>query len=120
MAVQQEIGRIGENLAAEYLQEKGYTIFERNWRSRRREIDMIVYKDGQLVFVEVKCRSPRSWIEPWQAVGVAKQKRLISAAHSYVLQKSLTWEVRFDVISVVLRDPVWIEHIENAFYPSVN
>lgn len=117
MAIQQELGQQGEDIAAGYLLQKGYEILDRNWRSRRREIDLIVYKDGLLVFVEVKCRSPRFWAEPCRAVGRTKQQRLVKAAHAYVMQKNLSWEVRFDVISVVLRNPVEVEHIENAFYP---
>lgn len=117
MAIQQERGRQGEEIAADYLQQKGYQILDRNWRSRHREIDLIVFKDGLLIFVEVKCRSPRFWSEPWESVGRTKQQRLIKAAHAYVMHRHLSWEVRFDVISVVLRDPVEVEHIENAFYP---
>jgi len=117
MAIQQLRGRQGEGIAAQYLLERGYRVLERNWRSHHREIDLIATRDGQVVFVEVKCRSPRSWTEPWEAVGKAKQRRLIAAAHAYVMQHHLDGEVRFDIISVILGDPVQLDHMEYAFYP---
>ena len=56
MAAHNELGKWGEDLAAEYLEKKGYTIVERDWKSGRRDIDIIALDDDVVVFVEVKTR----------------------------------------------------------------
>ncbi len=118
MALHNEIGKVGENLAADYLIGKGYQILERNWRNVHKEIDIIA-KDGDfLVIVEVKTRSTDEYGNPDIAVNRTKQRRLISAANSYIYRKKLDVNTRFDIISIILTDgkPL-IEHIEDAFLP---
>lgn len=118
MAKHNELGRQGEELAVQYLTEKGYEIVERNWRNRHKEIDIIA-KDGQdLVIVEVKTRQTDEYGNPDIAVTRQKQKRLIYAANGYLFRNNLDVETRFDIISIVFKEgkPV-IEHIEDAFLP---
>lgn len=114
-----ELGRLGEEIATNYLLEKGYRILERNWRSGHKEIDIIALYDTTLVVVEVKTRKSNDYGEPDIAVGRDKQLMLIRAADSYVRYKRLDVDVRFDIVSIVFSDgEPEIEHIEDAFIPS--
>lgn len=112
-----ELGKIGEDLAVEYLQDKGYQILERNWRSGHKEIDIIALNDDDvLIIVEVKTRKSDDFGEPDIAVGITKQRMLIWAADAYVRYRNLDVDVRFDIISIVISDAEpEIEHIEDAF-----
>ncbi|MBR6931395.1 MAG: YraN family protein [Bacteroidales bacterium] len=118
MAKHNELGKQGEEIAAQYLIEKGYEIVERNWRNKHKEIDIIA-KDGKyLVIVEVKTRQTNEYGNPDIAVTRQKQWRLISAANAYLFQNKLDIDTRFDIISIIFTngEPV-IEHIEDAFLP---
>ena len=115
-----ELGKLGENLAVNYLIEKGYQILERNWRSGHKEIDIIALDGNTLVAVEVKTRKTNEFGEPKMAVGAEKQRMLICAADAYVHYKNLNVDVRFDIISIVFTgEEPEIEHIEDAFFPSL-
>ena len=112
----QDFGKFGEDLAVNYLINKGYQILERNWRSGHKEIDIIALDGNTLVAVEVKTRQSNTYGEPDIAVGAMKQQMLIWAADAYVRYKNLDVEVRFDIISIVITDTgEHIEHIEDAF-----
>lgn len=111
-----DLGKIGEDLAVEYLIKKGYQIIERNWHSGHKEIDIIALDGTTLVAVEVKTRKSDTYGEPDIAVGVMKQKMLTWAADAYVRYKRLDVDVRFDIISIVITNTdQHIEHIEDAF-----
>ena len=111
-----ELGKIGEDLAAEYLISQGYRILERNWRSGHKEIDIIALKDDILAVVEVKTRTSEDYGDPDLAVGTMKEQMLVWAADSYVRYKNLDVDVRFDIISVILNEREQrLEHIEDAF-----
>ena len=113
-----DFGKLGEDLAVNYLVGKGYRILERNWRSGHKEIDIIALDGDTLVAVEVKTRKSNTYGEPDIAVGAMKQQMLIWAADAYVRYKNLDVEVRFDIISIVITDTgEHIEHIEDAFIP---
>lgn len=114
-----ELGRLGEEIATNYLLGKGYRILERNWHSGHKEIDIIALYDTTLVVVEVKTRKSDDFGEPEIAVGKMKQQMLIWAAETYVRYKRLDVDVRFDIVSIVLSDgEPEIEHIEDAFIPT--
>ena len=118
MAKHNDFGKLGEELAVNYLIGKGYEILERNWRNIHKEIDIIA-KDGKdLVIVEVKTRQTDEYGNPDVAVTKKKQRMLIAAANAYITRNNLDIETRFDIISIVFKDdaPV-IEHIEDAFLP---
>ena len=66
-------GRSGEELAARFLEARGWTILERNLRSGRREVDLVARKDSVVAFVEVKCRRGRRFGHPLDAITAAKQ-----------------------------------------------
>jgi putative endonuclease len=118
MAEHNDFGKLGEELAVNYLIEKGYDILERNWRNIHKEIDIIARDGKDLVVVEVKTRQSDENGEPDMAVTRQKQTRLISAANAYLFQNKLDINTRFDIISIIMKDnsPV-INHIEDAFMP---
>ena len=118
MAKHNDFGKLGEELAVNYLIGKGYEILERNWRNIHKEIDIIAKDGTDLVIVEVKTRQTDEYGDPDVAVTKQKQWRLISAANAYVFQNRLDINTRFDIISIIFKDgePV-IEHIEDAFLP---
>jgi len=102
MAAHNELGKWGENLAASFLQRKGYTIIERDWKSGRRDIDIIARDEqGTVVFVEVKTRRNRVFGEPEEAIDYRKMQSLQLAINHYLKYRRINGEVRFDIISIV-------------------
>lgn len=117
MARHNDIGRWGEDLAADYLASKGYAIAERNWKSINYEIDIIAYRQARIIFVEVKTRSNQD-DDPLTAIDKNKKWRLIKAAQRYVNLHSINHEIQFDIIAITgTKDNYKIEHIEDAFVP---
>lgn len=97
MARHHELGRAGENKAAEYLVQEGYVILERNWRLKHKELDIICQKDGLLVVVEVKTRElPEE--RPGELLDFRKRRSICRAADAYIKVRKLNMEVRFDLI----------------------
>ena len=120
MAEHNDLGKKGEELAAVYLEKKGYRIVEKNWRQWRNEIDLVAVDGKYLVIVEVKTRQSAFFGEPETAVTRDKQKTLIRAANAYVRYKNIDCEVRFDILSVIItKTGEQIHHIEDAFYPTL-
>lgn len=118
MAAKDELGRMGERLAAEYLRARGYLILERNWRCELGEIDLIVQHGTETVFVEVKTRSGTGFGHPFEAITVAKLARLRRLAAAWCEQHGgARRSIRIDAIGVVAvpgAEPV-IEHLERIF-----
>jgi putative endonuclease len=120
MAKHNVIGEKGEEIAKEHLLANGYKIKTCNWRYRKHEIDIIAEKNNLLVVVEVKTRTNEYFESPKEAVTKKKQKFIIHATQAYIEEFDLNLEVRFDVISVILKNnETKIEHIEDAFQPSL-
>ncbi len=120
MADFHETGKKGEQIAVKYLSGKGYRILEQNWHSGPNEIDIIAQKDDFIVIAEVKTRRTNYFGEPEEFVTKTKQKFLVKAANSYIIQNKLDNEVRFDIISVLFKgNDHAINHIEDAFYPAL-
>lgn len=115
MFTTKNIGDSGEEIAANYLIEKGYEIIERNFRTNVGEIDIIAAHDGFIVFVEVKTRLNDKFGYGADAVGFHKRNKINQVACQYIAKRRLyNQSVRFDVIEVYTEDKR-IEHIENAF-----
>ncbi len=110
-------GVIGERIAAAYLRCKGFSLVERNYRSRFGEIDVIMRRGDTVLFVEVKTRGKDPLGTPAEAVDFYKQKRLIKTAEFYIIERRLgDVDIRFDVVEVELyRFHLRVRHIENAF-----
>ena len=118
MATHNETGTKGEQIAANYLEKKGYTIRETNWRFKNLEADIIASIKKTLVVAEVKTRKSNYFGEPETFVNKQKQKNLIQAANEYVVRNQLDMEVRFDIISIIINDKqLQVNHIEDAFFP---
>jgi len=114
-----EIGDLGENLAVDYLHDKGYTILTQNWRYSRAEIDIIAKKEEILIFIEVKTRSYSYYGQPEDSITPGKEALIIDAAQRYMEKVEHTWEIRFDIISILLTEEYKIKalnHFEDAFY----
>ena len=113
MAAHNELGRWGEDLAAAFLEEKGYTIIERDWKSGHHDLD-IVAKDGStLVIVEVKTRRNRLYGNPEEAIDYKKRRSLLSTINHYTKSHRIYSQVRFDIISIVgnMGEKPEIDHI---------
>lgn len=108
------IGRQGEELAAAFLEKKGFTVVARNYRHKKAEVDLIVKKDNWLVFVEVKTRSSSAFGEPEAFVDGKKARMILSAAEEFIFANNWHGHVRFDVVSVKLGRETEIEHFEDA------
>lgn len=109
-----QVGSNYEQLAAEYIKEKGMSILEMNFRNRIGEIDIIA-KDGEYIcFIEVKYRTTNQWGTPLEAVNYRKQQQIRKVALYYLMRHGLhEWTpCRFDVIAFEGDE---IIHIENAF-----
>jgi len=120
MATHNELGELGEEIATQFLLKKKYKILDRNWRWRKKELDIIAIDKEFLVFIEVKTRKFGSLENPKDAVTKKKQKFIIEGANAYIEAKNIEKEVRLDIISVLIKgNKHIIEHIEDAFYPIV-
>lgn len=113
-----ELGRRGEELAREYLEDAGYAILTTNYRSPLGELDLVVKKDDTVIFVEVRTRSTPSFGTPLESIDRRKQEKLIRLALQFCAHHCLySKNLRFDVIGIYMdvQRPK-IEHIENAFF----
>jgi putative endonuclease len=117
MAVHNELGKLGEGLAVEFLQKNGYAILETNWTFQKAEIDIIAQKNTVLAIVEVKTRSSVDFGLPQDFVKPKKIQLLVRAVNEYVVSNDLDVETRFDIIAICKDGEDYkIEHIEDAFY----
>ena len=114
-----EIGDEGEELAADYLESKGYTILERNYHFERAEVDIVAYDNGAcIVFAEVKTRSSNTFGEPEEFVDDEKIQNVYKAAEAWIYERKMDGApVRFDIVSILQKDNEApdIKHFENAF-----
>jgi len=97
----QKTGSLGESIARQYLQRKGYIFQEQNWHCRYGELDLIMWDGRELVFVEVKMRADHSYGYPEEMVSWGKAKRLSKTAWCYLNYRKIYdrfW--RFDILSV--------------------
>ena len=102
MAVHNTVGLDGENLAANWLKEKGYEIMYRNWRHSYYEIDIIALKNKMLHFIEVKCRNASPFGYPEDSVTKKKFNHLKRAADEFLfLNPGHRW-IQYDILSIIL------------------
>lgn len=120
MAEHNDLGFKGEAIAKEYLVNKGFEILDENWVHGKAEVDLIVYLNRTIIFVEVKTRTSVAFGMPEDFVSDAKQKLMELAANEYIELMNHQGEIRFDIISVLFNkhDKYTIKHIEDAFWPS--
>jgi putative endonuclease len=111
-------GRRGEDLAHRFLRKRGYIIVARNYRlsSGDAEADLIARDGEDLVIVEVKTRATDEFGPPEQAVNPEKRRHLMRVAREYARKTNTPWEhMRFDIVSIVLREPPEITLLRAAF-----
>lgn len=115
-------GEAGEDIAAHYLQRQAYVIAERNWRAGRAEIDIIARQGEALIFVEVKTRSSIRFGSPETFVTERKERLIAQAAQAYMEAVQHDWEIRFDIIAIVIHPDGSheLQHFEDAFFPGLH
>ena len=117
---QYQKGKSAELVAAAYLRDLGYRIWKTNWRSGKKELDLVAVHRGELVIVEVKSMFENEVNHPWEVVRWRKQRNIILAADAFIRYHNSERPTRFDVIAVIYGSHgIRIEHTENAFFPGV-
>jgi len=113
------LGHRGEELATQFLQERGFEIVTRNWHCRGGEIDIVARLEDAFVFVEVRTRSNNRFGTPEESVTATKQARLVLACQTYLMQteqEQADW--RIDVIAIEIGHDGRVKrlnHIDHAF-----
>ncbi|HEU0063787.1 MAG TPA: YraN family protein [Flavisolibacter sp.] len=110
MAVHLELGKKGEQLAVDYLCERGYSILFRNWKYSRFEIDIIALKDDMPHFVEVKMRSSNIHGDPEQNVTRKKIRCLLKAINGFLIQHPQYRDFQLDVLSITINTEGAVEY----------
>jgi putative endonuclease len=118
MASHNDQGNLGEQLAKTYLEKKGYEILDENWRYEKAEIDLIALYEGKLIFIEVKTRGKKLFGNPEEFIDDYKEDRLKTGAEAFIEIVDFEGEVRFDIISIILKKGQLheINHFEDVFY----
>jgi putative endonuclease len=121
MAAHNDYGNAAEELACDMLRHRGWTVLQRNWRFHRKEIDLVMRRQGIVAFVEVRARGSASHGHPLATIGPRKRRDLETAARSWVALNGRAHEAyRFDVVTVIGRSdvpgsPPLLEHFEDAW-----
>jgi putative endonuclease len=122
--MKKKLGKIGEEIAAEFLRKKGYKILDRNYKFQipgdlqRGEIDIVAKNKDTICFVEVKTlKDPKIEIFPEDKINFSKRKKLIATAQSWLIKNKIPlnskWQI--DIISVEIKGgETKISHFENA------
>lgn len=112
-----DLGRRGEDLAADYLTERGLVVLSRNWRCRDGELDIVATDGTVLIVCEVKTRTTADFGHPAEFVTPAKLRRLRFATQAWLRRYRVGWcEIRFDVVSIVwpVDGPPQLEHLRGV------
>lgn len=120
MAAKDELGRRGEDTAAEYLERAhGMVVLARNWRCKDGELDIVATDpERRLIVCEVKTRSGTGFGEPAESITPRKMRRIRGLARTWMAAHHLAWtEVRFDVVAVLMPPgrPATLTHYPAAF-----
>ena len=119
MTYQQHIGKIGEDIAANYLLEKGYQVLDQNFNARYGEIDLVALDVGCVVFVEVKTRTTAAFGNPEDSITPAKLEKLENAALLWLqAHPEAPDDWRMDVIAILIdhhNNEKELKHFLNAY-----
>lgn len=111
----QKLGRLGEDLAVEYLLKNKYKIIQQNYKNNYGEIDIIAKLKNKYIFIEVKTRSSRAFGLPEDAVNNVKQQKLLKATEKYIIDNKINGEVQIDVIAIeTIGDQYEIRHLKDS------
>lgn len=130
MASHNDIGRMGEEIAATWMESQGFRVFDRNYKAERAEVDIVAYWENpqnpaataELHFVEVKTLKNTSIVKPEDAVDGVKLRNMAKVAQFYCWERQLhNIPAVFDVITVALDDPEnpVIQHFEDCWRPEI-
>lgn len=97
-----DIGGRGEDIAMQWLRDRGYLIVERNWRIGHYEIDIIAQHYDTLHFVEVKTRSAGGWQSAYDSINDAKIRSLRRGAMAYRTIRRIQLNLQFDLIAITV------------------
>ena len=100
MALHNQLGKEGEQMATAYFEQKNYTILHRNWRYNQYEIDIIAFKNNVVHIIEVKLRTSRDFALPEHAVNKKKFRDLTKAADEFLSQHPEYRYVQFDILAI--------------------
>ncbi len=116
MAAHNELGKWGEEIAAAFVEKKGYEIIQRDWKSGHHDLDIIAKDEDTLVIIEVKTRRNRLFGNPEEAIDYKKRLSLQSAINHFVKSHHINAPVRFDIISIVgmIGSTPEIDHIKDV------
>lgn len=116
MAAHNELGKWGEEIAAAFVEKKGYEILQRDWKSGHHDLDIIAKDEDTLVVIEVKTRRNRLFGNPEEAIDYKKRLSLLSAINHFVKSHYINAPVRFDIISIVgmIGSTPEIDHIKDV------
>lgn len=95
------LGQLGENIAREYLEKKGYNIIEQNYKTKYAEIDLVAKKDDVLIFVEVRSKTGEQFGSPEDTINREKKRRLKMNSKGYVYRVKWKEGYRIDAICIV-------------------
>lgn len=118
-------GNKGEQIAADFLANKGYEILEQNYRNKWGEVDIVVRKSETrnmkletiVVFVEVKTKTEEIYGEPWEMINKHKLKQIMQMGHLWCMENHYHGLLRIDVVGVWLDmsgEVARVEHWENV------
>src|SRR3989344_9298914 len=116
MSQHNEVGKIGEEIAKKFLEKQGYKIIEQNYKTKYAEIDLIVKKKKDLVFVEVRTKVGDNFGTPEETINKTKMKKLQGNSMAYTATKKWDGFFRIDAVCIVLKPDYSVErlnHYEN-------
>ncbi|MCF7845493.1 MAG: YraN family protein [Candidatus Pacebacteria bacterium] len=111
MYSKQKVGIRGEDVACRYLQENGFQVLERNYKTKYVEMDLVALKDDEVVFVEVRTKTGERFGSPEETIKKDKIRRLKRGAVGYAQRKNYEGQYRIDLICVVLNNQGEVERV---------
>ena len=122
MAAHNELGKWGEQIAAEDLQKKGYWIMFRDWKVGHRDLDIIAKQNDVVVIVEVKTRRNNHFGDTEMTIDRQKIRNLCIASNAFIKRLRIDNEIRFDIIAITGTPEAGytINHIEDALKPHLS
>ena len=117
MAKHNHTGHTGETIGANYLEETGYQVLEKNWRHSHWEVDIIACKNDTLHFIEIKTRRTKKFGLPEEKVRRKKIENLINAAEQYLYLQPQWKRIQFDILSILMlaNEPIAYFFIEDVY-----
>lgn len=113
MRSKDNVWKIGEAIAQQYLEKQGYRVIEQNYKTRYSEIDLVVKKNDILILVEVRTKRSRDFVTPEESINQKKLKKLYFNAEAYVSAKRYKGPYRVDAVCIVLNPDDTVNKIEH-------